>query len=104
LVVFLDFVLGLLDHPRIASQTLRPGRTFIFSIACSTRSICTCVCSMCLNALAQCFGTGLAQCPLHAAQRLLFGAVSILRFLDQQFADFRLHMSISCVFWLCPGG
>lgn len=45
-VVLLDLMLGFLDQTthRIADlATLRPGRTFIFSMACSRRSICTCV-------------------------------------------------------------
>jgi hypothetical protein len=39
--MLLTFVPGFFDQPRIASQILRLGRTLSFTIACSTRSICT---------------------------------------------------------------
>jgi len=56
-----------------------------------------CLIDVKLNAFPQGIGTRLPERLLHAAQRLFLGAVGILQFLGQQFANFRFHRVLPSV-------
>src|SRR3954454_16224858 len=92
LVMLLDFVLGLFDQPahRLADLAAWTNIHFFHRLL-DALDLHLRLLDVHLDALAQRFGAGLAHGPLHAAERLLLGAVSVLQLLSEQFANFRFH-------------
>src|SRR4051794_21319697 len=90
--MFLDLVLSLLDQPahRLADLAARPHVHGLHGLL-NALDLDLGLLDMQLNPFPQGIRAGLAQRPLHAAQRLLFGAVGVLELLGEEFAHFRLH-------------